>query len=84
MVFLGIMFGFLVSYVIVTILGPSIWDRLLGMSLVSTKVILIVILFASMYEITYLTDYAIIYALLGFIGTFFITVYWVKHKARKK
>ena len=84
MYILWAMLIFLVPYLIITIKGPTVWDRLLGMSLISTKVIIIVIVYASLSETAFLTDYAIIYALLGFISTFFITVYWVKHKARKK
>ena len=84
MIFLGILFGFLIPYLIITIKGPSIWDRLLGMNLITTKVTLIVVLFASLYDMPFLTDYAVILTLLGFISSFFITVYWVKHKARKK
>jgi len=48
--------------------GPSIWDRLLGMNLVSTKIVIIIIIYASINETAYLLDFAITYALLGFIG----------------
>jgi len=51
--------------------GPSIWDRLLGLSLISTKVILIIVVIASIRETTYLLDVAIVYALLGFISIIF-------------
>ena len=52
--------------------GPSMWDRLLGFSLVSSKIIVIVVLFASMNDTAYLLDLAIIYALFGFISEIFI------------
>ena len=51
--------------------GPSIWDRLLGVNLVFTKVVLIIIVFASIHEMAYLLDFAIVCVLLAFISTFF-------------
>ena len=74
-VFLGIMLGLLVPYLIRVIIGPSVWDRLLGMNLIATKIILIIIMFASIRETTFLLDFAIIYALSGFIGTIFIALF---------
>ena len=73
---LWIMLAFLLLYVAMAVRGPSMWDRLLGMSLASTKIILIIVLVSSFWNIPYLLDYAIIYALSGFIGTIFITVFW--------
>jgi len=55
--------------------GPSVWDRLLGLNLVSTKIIIVIIAFASMQDLAYLLDLAIIYTMFGFIGTIFITLY---------
>ena len=69
---LWIMVGFLLFSVIKSVRGPSIWDRMLGMTLISTKVIIIIILFASLMDIYYILDFAIIYTLTGFIGTIFV------------
>ena len=66
-----IMFVFLSLYIIRIIRGPSIWDRLLGLNLISTKIIIIIILYASINETAYFLDFAIAYALLGFIGAMF-------------
>lgn len=52
--------------------GNSIWDYLMGMNLISTKVIIVIVMFASAMGIDYLLDFAIIYALTGFIGTIFV------------
>jgi multicomponent Na+:H+ antiporter subunit F len=84
MIFLWILLLFLIPYLILTLLGPSNWDRLLGMSLISTKITLIAILFAVLNDLAFLIDFAFIYVLLGFISTFFITVYWVKQKTGGK
>jgi len=58
-------------YIARVVRGPSIWDRLLGLSLISTKVILIIVVIASIRETPYLLDVAIVYALLGFISIIF-------------
>ncbi len=52
--------------------GPSIWDRLLGFNLFSSKVIMIIILIALFSNQSYLLDIALVYALLGFVGIVFI------------
>lgn len=54
------------------IFGPSIWDRLLGFNLFSSKIIIIIIMIALLSGKGYLLDVAITYALLGFIGIIFI------------
>ena len=84
MYLLWILFAFLVLYFVMAIKGPSGWDRLLGLNLISTKIIVIILLYASLVETAYLIDYAIIFALLGFIGTIFITLFWSAKQRRKK
>jgi len=76
MFIIWVMLAFLVLYIGMAVRGPSMWDRLLGMTLASTKIILIVLLLASIQGMTFLLDYAIIYALCGFIGTLFIALFW--------
>ena len=63
---------YLCLYVVKIIEGPSIWNRLLGMNLITTKIILMIIVFASMHNTAYFLDFAIIYAICGFIGTIFL------------
>ena len=79
-IILGILFVFLAIYIGITIKGPTRWDRLLGLDIVCTKVILIIIVFASIHNTTYLLDFAIIYALSGFIGVIFIAIFLSKRK----
>lgn len=50
------------------ILGPTIWDRLLGLNLFSSKIIILIVLFALMMKESYYLDIAIVYVLLGFIS----------------
>ena len=75
MLILWIMFVLLGLYLIRVKIGPTIWDRLLGMNLITSKVIVIIILFAYINEITFLLDFAIVYALMGFISTIFIALF---------
>lgn len=57
------------------VLGPSIWDRLLGFNLLTAKVTILIILIAFDTQTEYLLDIAITYTLLSFIGTIFIANY---------
>ena len=66
------------------VIGPSIWDRLLAMSVMSTKIIIIIILFASARGDAYLLDFAIIYALFGFIATIFIALFLSERSLKRK
>jgi len=58
--------------------GPSIWDRLLGLSLIATKIILVITVYASFREAAYLLDLAIVCALLGFISIIFTAQFLVE------
>lgn len=53
-------------------LGPTIWDKLLGLNLFSSKVIMLIVLYALISNKAYLLDVAIVYVLLGFISIVFI------------
>jgi multicomponent Na+:H+ antiporter subunit F len=74
----------LALYILRTILGPTIWDRLLGLNLIATKVIILIIVVAYIYEISYLLDFAIIYALTGFIGTIFLSIFFLKTRVGRR
>lgn len=82
-IILGIMLGLLTPYLARVIMGPSVWDRLLGMNLILSKTIIIIILFAAIFETTFLLDFAIIYALSGFIGTIFIALFLSERNLKK-
>ena len=81
---LWVMLGLLALYIISTARGPTKWDRLLGMNLISTKIIVIIMLFASIHNTTFLLDFAIIYALSGFIGTIFIALFLSERRRRRE
>ena len=71
-------------YMLRVIKGPSVWDRLQCLSLISTKILLIIVLFASIMDLTYILDIAIVYALLGFIGTVFTAQFLLKRLKGEK
>jgi multisubunit Na+/H+ antiporter MnhF subunit len=52
--------------------GPTVWDRLMGFALFSSKVIIIVILLGFLIDKSYMIDVALVYGVLGFIGTIMI------------
>lgn len=59
--------------VVIILTGPTIWDRLLGLSLFSSKVIMMIVLLAYSLQKSYYLDIALVYALLGFISVIFIS-----------
>lgn len=66
--------GFLSFFSILRLLlGPTLWDRLLAFNVFSAKLVLLIIIYATLHEKSYLLDLAITYALLSFISTLFIS-----------
>ena len=57
------------------IIGPTMWDRLMALNLVSAKLILLIVLLASKLKNSMFLDIAIVYALLGFIGVTFMSIF---------
>ena len=83
-IILSIMFVLMAIFSIRTVKGPSVWDRLLGLYLISTKIIIIIIIYASINSTPFLLDFAIIYALSGFIGTIFMALFLSERKRKEK
>ena len=83
---LWIILGLLVLYIIRAVLGPTVWDRLLAMNLISTKTIIIIVALASTFYdgMSFLLDFAIIYALSSFMGTIFIALFLSERRLGKR
>jgi len=81
MYLLWIMLAFLLPYIIRLLRGPTIWDRLIALNLVSIKVIIIIIIFASINEKAYLLDIAIVSILLWFICIIF-TAFFLRDRTK--
>lgn len=71
---IGILIALTSLSLIRVIIGPTIWDRLLGLNLITSKIIMFLVVLAFVLDKTYILDFAIIYALLGFIGIMFIAI----------
>ena len=74
-VYLWILLAMILITVIRVVRGPAIWDRVLGFSVISAKVVLMIVIFASISETAFLLDLAIIYALFGFLGEIFLITF---------
>ena len=69
---------FFVIIMIRVIQGPSVWDRVLGFNLISSKIILIIVALASTTNTGFILDVAIIYAMFGFLGEIFLVQFLSK------
>ncbi|MCL2187888.1 MAG: monovalent cation/H+ antiporter complex subunit F [Defluviitaleaceae bacterium] len=84
MILFWILVGLLTLYIIRAVIGPTIWDRLLGLNLIASKVIILIIVVSSIYDMAYLLDFAIIYALSGFIGIIFLALFLSKSRLGRR
>lgn len=55
------------------LIGPTVWDRMLGFALFSSKVIVMAVLIGIIIDRSYMVDVALIYGVLGFIGTIMLS-----------
>jgi len=87
-IILNVMFWIIMVYLLLcfvrVIKGPSIWDRILGMNVVATKIIITIIIYASLNNTSFLLDFAIIYTLSGFIGTIYIALFFADRRKRRE
>jgi len=85
---LNVMFWMVMVYLLLCFVrilkGPSIWDRILGMNVVATKIIITIIIYASLNDTAFLLDFAIIYTLSGFIGTIYIALFFADRRRRRE
>jgi len=57
------------------VIGPTVWDRMLGLGLTASKVTLGVILAAFLFEESYILDLALLFSILGFLVTVLLARY---------
>ncbi len=57
------------------IIGPTVWDRLLGVGLSASKITLAVVLTAVSIPENYLLDLAMLFSILGFLVTVLLARY---------
>jgi len=56
-------------------IGPTVWDRLLGIGLSASKVTLAVVIIAVTVPESYLLDLAMLFSVLGFLVTVLLSRY---------
>ncbi len=49
------------------LIGPTIWDRILMVNLISIKVVMLVVIFATVSDSLLVLDVAIAYGIVGFL-----------------
>lgn len=57
------------------VIGPTVWDRMLGLGLTASKVTLGVILASFLFETSYILDLALLFSILGFLITVLLARY---------
>ena len=82
--FMWALLALMVLYIIRAVMGPSIWDRILAFNLITTKVVMLIIIYASLADTAFLMDFAIIYALSGFIGAIFLAIFNSERRIDKR
>ncbi len=63
--------------------GPSMYDRLLALSMISALVVVLMCLYAVMYERSFYIDVAMIYSLLAFAEIVGYVKYYVPERASR-
>jgi len=81
---LWVLLFLMILYMIRGVKGPTIWDRLLALNLIATKIIVIIVVFASLQDEAFLLDFALLYSLSSFIGTIFIALFLSKQRLGKR
>jgi multicomponent Na+:H+ antiporter subunit F len=70
--FLLITMAFLVVGIVITFIrmfkGPTVWDRLMALNIISSKIILLLTVFGIYSSSIILLDISIAYSILGFLG----------------
>lgn len=72
---LGLMIVAIAAALVRLIIGPTIWDRLLMVNLISAKVVMFVALFAVYVDNILILDIAISYGIIGFLTITLLSKY---------
>jgi len=66
------------------IFGPTVWDRLIAVNLISSKVISIMIAAALLFRRNIYMDVALVYAITGFVSIIAISKFLEREGTKKK
>ncbi len=66
------------------VIGPKFTDRLVGINCMSTMIIVVIVILSCYLEADYLSDVALIYAMLGFTANVVLTRILLNRHNRKE
>ena len=66
------------------IFGPTPWDRLIAVNLISSKVVIIMVATAVFFERSIYMDVALVYAVIGFVSIIAISKFLEKEGTKKE
>lgn len=67
------------------VLGPTVYDRIIGAGFIGTKTVIILLLIGFIYRrIDMFVDLALVYSILNFIGTLIISKVFIKKVGKVK
>jgi len=66
------------------IFGPTPWDRLIAVNLISSKVVIIMVATAVFFERSIYMDVALVYAVIGFVSIIAISKFLEKEGMEKE
>jgi multicomponent Na+:H+ antiporter subunit F len=65
------------------VMGPTVYDRVIGGGFVGTKAAAVLLLIGFIYDrIDMFVDLALVYSILNFIGTIIVSKYFIKRGAK--
>ncbi len=67
---------------LVVLLGKNKWERLLGYSLVSAKINMLIIIYALISNKTFYLDIALIYIILSYVGVIVLANYMIRRRTQ--
>ncbi|MEQ9824502.1 MAG: monovalent cation/H+ antiporter complex subunit F [Puniceicoccaceae bacterium] len=67
-----------------TLVGPTVFDRLLGVGGIGTKTVVFILLIGMVFDrLDMFIDISIAYAILNFIGSIMVAHYFARNKQRR-
>ncbi len=68
-IIIGLMAASAMGSLVRAMIGPTVWDRMLGLGLTTSKVTLGIMLASFLHEEVFLLDLAMLFSMLGFLVT---------------
>lgn len=72
---LAILAALMLGTIVRVVMGPTTWDRLIGIGLIASKITIAAVIMALYFEESYILDVALILAIIGFLAKVLIARY---------